>query len=86
MHSRGLVQLDSRAVLLGVEIRVLAVSSMWTACYVSAVFGLGRGRGRVQSSHVKLAAVEMDLGWPLPRYAIPVIVSVLAGAGSSTAF
>jgi hypothetical protein len=56
-----------------VEIRVLAVSSMWTACYISAETGLGRER--VQYSHVTLAAVEMDLGWPLPRYAIPVVVS-----------
>lgn len=35
MYSIGLVQLDARSVLLGVEIRVFAVSSTWTACYVS---------------------------------------------------
>jgi hypothetical protein len=32
---------------------------------------------RGANSQVKLAAVEIDLGWPLPKYAIPVIVSVL---------
>jgi hypothetical protein len=32
--------------------------------------------GTSASSHVKLAAVEMSFGWPLPKYAIPVFVSV----------
>jgi hypothetical protein len=37
--------------------------------------------GTSASSHVKLAAVDMSFGWPLPKYAIPVFVSVLAGVG-----
>jgi hypothetical protein len=31
-----------------------------------------------ENEQVRLEAVEMSFGWPLPRYAIPVVVSVLA--------
>ena len=75
-----MVQLEAKAVLLGVEIRVLAVSSMWTVDWVSFEVRSG-GDGSCADEHVRFAAVEMDSGWPLPRYAIPGIVSVLAGKG-----